>query len=68
MATISLPKEVEQELKIISKKLGISKKDLLLKAVLYYLQALEKKIELQKELDVWEKTSEIDLLEFEKRI
>jgi len=35
----------------------------LLNALLYYLQVLERKVELKKELEIWEKTSEIDLVE-----
>jgi len=63
MATITIPKKIEKELKSASKKLGLSKEDLLLNALLYYLQVLERKVELKKELEIWEKTSEIDLRE-----
>lgn len=68
MATITLPKRIENELKFASQKLGLSREDFLLNAILYYFQVLERKIELKKELDVWERTSDIDLIKFEKRI
>ena len=48
MATITIPKKIEKELKSASKKLGLSKEDLLLNALLYYLQVLERKVELKK--------------------
>jgi len=68
MATITIPRKLEDELKLASRKLGISKEDLLLNAILYYLQVLGKRMELKKELEIWEKTSEIDLMKFEKKI
>mgnify|MGYP001773969973 CR=1 FL=1 len=68
MAVFVVPKKIEKELKAASKKLGISREELLLNAVLYYLQILERKTELKKELEVWEKTSDIDLKKFEKSI
>jgi len=68
MATITVSKKLEKEIRSASKKLGLSKEDLLLNALLYYLQLLEKKVELKKELESWERTSDIDLIKFEKKI
>jgi len=68
MATITIPRKLEDELKLASRKLGISKEDLLLNAILYYLQVLGKRMKLKKELEIWKKTSEIDLMKFEKKI
>ena len=68
MTTITLPKKIEKELNSVSRKLGLPREDLLLNAILYYLQSLEKRIELKKELEIWEKTSDIDLLKFEQKI
>jgi len=68
MASITIPKKMEKELKTISRKLGLSREDFLLNAILYYLQVLEKKMELKKELEIWERTSDIDLAKFEKNI
>jgi len=68
MASITIPKKMEKELKTISRKLGLSREDFLLNAILYYLQVLEKKMELKKELETWERTSDIDLAKFEKNI
>jgi len=68
MATITIPKKIESELKSASQKLGLSKEDFLLNAILYYLQVLERKVELKKELETWERTSDIDLIKFERNI
>lgn len=47
---------------------GISKEDFLINATLYYLEILKEKLELNKEFNAWEKTSDNDLLKFEKNL
>ena len=68
MTTITIPKKIEQELKFASHNLGLSKEDFLMNAILYYMQTLEKKVELKKELGIWEKASDFDLIKFEKSL
>ncbi|MBI4993656.1 hypothetical protein HZC33_01720 [Candidatus Wolfebacteria bacterium] len=68
MTTITIPIKIEKELKLASQNLGFSKEELLTNAILYYLQILEKKIELKNELNQWEKISNIDLIKFEQEI
>ncbi len=60
--------KIEKEIKEVSEKIGISKEDFLINAVLYYFQILGKKMELKKELEVWEKINDEDFLKFEKSI
>jgi hypothetical protein len=66
MATINISNKLKKELKTMSQKLGLSQEDLLLNALLYYFQILKNKIDLKKELEIWEKTSDIDLIKFEQ--
>jgi hypothetical protein len=66
MATINISNKLKKELKTISQELGISQEDLLLNALLYYFQILKNKIDLKRELEIWEKTSDIDLVKFEQ--
>jgi len=66
MATINISNKLKKELKTMSQKLGLSQEDLLLNALLYYFQILKNKIDLKKELEIWEKTSDIDLIQFEQ--
>jgi hypothetical protein len=66
MATINISGKLKKELKTMSQKLGLSQEDLLLNALLYYFQILKNKIDLKKELEIWEKTSDIDLIKFEQ--
>jgi len=68
MATITISKKIEKELKSVSRDIGLSKEDLLTNAILYYFQILEKRLELKKELETWEKISDIDLVKFEQTI
>lgn len=68
MITIAIPKKIENELKFISQKFGLSRQDILMNAILYYLRILEKKNELKDELKIWETASDMDLMKFEKKI
>jgi len=68
MATVIIPKKIEQKLKTTSRKLGISKEDFLVNATLYYYKSLREKLSLRKELDVWEQSSDKDLLKFEETL
>ncbi|MBA3046737.1 hypothetical protein KKC83_02105 [Patescibacteria group bacterium] len=68
MSTITIPKKIEQDLKNASFHFGISKEDFLINATLYYLEILKEKLELNKEFNAWEKTSDNDLLKFEKNL
>jgi hypothetical protein len=66
MASINISNKLKKELKTMSQKLGLSQEDLLLNALLCYFQILKNKIDLKKELEIWEKTSDIDLIKFEQ--
>jgi hypothetical protein len=66
MAAINISDKLKRELKKMSQKLGISQEDLLSEAILYYLQTLKNLIDLRRELEIWEKTSDIDLVKFEE--
>ena len=68
MATIIIPKNLIKEVKKTTRDLGISSEDFLMNAVLYYLKSLKERAELKRELEVWEKVSDQDLLKFEKKI
>ncbi len=68
METITLPKTIEKELRDASHDFGISRKDFLTNAVVYYLKTLRNQIDLKKELEMWDKISEQDYLKFEKRV
>lgn len=68
MTTITIPKNLIKEIDRLSRDFGISQEDLLVNAILYYLKNLKERIELKKELEIWEKISDEDLLKFEKKI
>jgi hypothetical protein len=66
MATINISNKLKKKLKTMSQKLGLLEEDLLLNALLYYFQILKNKVDLKRELEIWEKTSDIDLIKFEQ--
>ena len=65
METVTLPKQVNSKIKAASKRLGVSKNVFTLNAILFYLQNMEDKIDLKKELNLWENASNADLIRFE---
>lgn len=67
-SALAIPKKIEKEIKNFSRDLGVSKQDFLINAVLYYFKTLEQKMELKKELDLWEKSGHEDFMKFEKKI
>ena len=68
MTTITIPKKLIKEVDRTAKNFGLSKEDFLVGAILYYLKNINEKIELKKELEIWEKASDEDFLRFEKKI
>ena len=68
MTTITIPKKLIKEVDRTAKNFGLSKEDFLVGAILYYLKNINEKMELKKELEIWEKASDEDFLRFEKKI
>lgn len=67
MNTITIPKNLIKEVDKIRRDFGISQEDFLVNAVLYYFKNLKERVDLKKELEIWEKVSDQDFLKFEKR-
>lgn len=65
---IEISKDTSRKVDVASKSLGIRKKDLIDRALLIYLDMVQKEIELRKEFEAWEKLSDEDLINFEKSL
>lgn len=65
---IMLPEDIDKKVKKISYNMGLSNQDFFINAVVYYLKALENQLKLKQELELWEKVSDEDLINFEKKI
>lgn len=63
---IEIEKITSEKVGVASKKLGVSKKDLIERAILLYLDSISKYIDLKKELQSWDSLSDEALLNFEK--
>lgn len=63
---IEIEKMTSEKVGVASKKLGVSKKDLIERAILLYLDSISKYIDLKKELQSWDSLSDEALLNFEK--
>ncbi|MBN2517323.1 MAG: hypothetical protein JXB14_00600 [Candidatus Altiarchaeota archaeon] len=56
------------QLKSASKKLGFGEKEIVKRAVLFYLDSVEKEMDLSKEFAEWDSLSDEALSEFEDRL
>lgn len=65
---VQVSKEVDSRLKSISKTLGFDENQLVERAVLFYLDAIAKQVELKDEFSSWDKISDKDLTDFEERL
>ena len=65
---IELSRDTKSKLNKVSSILGVKDKDVVNRAVLFYLDTISKQLELKKEIDTWDKLSDEALLKFDKSI
>lgn len=65
---IELSKDMMKKLSNVSSVLGVKNKDVINRALLYYLDTISKQLELKKEMIEWDKLSDEALLKFDKLI
>ncbi len=65
---IILPENIDKQVKRVSYNIGLSRQDFFINAVVYYLKTLESQLKLRQELKMWEKVSDVDLINFERKI
>jgi hypothetical protein len=56
------------KLKQVSQTTGIQEENLIQRAILYYLDAIQKHIELRDEMNVWDRLSDEALINFEEMV
>ena len=61
METVAVPKELKKTVRGAARNLGVSENDLMTSAVLYYLAAVKKNMDLKNELRMWDDASAADL-------
>ena len=63
---IELSKDMIKKLSNVSLVLGVKNKDIINRALLFYLDTISKQLELKKEMIAWDKLSDEALLRFDK--
>ena len=63
-----LNKWIEKDIKDASKVLGINDKKLIDRAIIVYLDAIQKQIDLKREMKLWDELSNEALINFEKSL
>lgn len=65
---IQIPKETDKRLKRASEILGFKKQEIVDRALLFYLDTIQKQMELKKEFKEWDALSDEALMNFEKAL
>ena len=65
---IELSRDTKSKLSKVSSILGVKDKDVVNKAILFYLDTISKQMELKKELSSWDELSDEALIKFDKSI
>jgi hypothetical protein len=65
---VDLPEDTSEEIDRASDFLGIDRKALVDRAILFYLDAIKKDVELKREITAWDKLSDEALSNFEKKL
>ena len=65
---IELQKDTSRKIDDVSKVLGIKREKLIDRAILVYLDSIQKQIELKREMKEWDQLSDEALLNFEKSL
>lgn len=65
METVAIPKNLKNTVHGAARNLGVTENDLMTNAVLFYLDAVKKNVDLKGELLMWDNASATDLTNFE---
>lgn len=68
METVAVPKKLQKTVRGAARNLGVSENDLMTSAVLYYLAAVKKNMDLKDELRMWDDASAADLMALERSL
>jgi tRNA U34 5-carboxymethylaminomethyl modifying enzyme MnmG/GidA len=65
---IEISREILKDIEKASKEMDLNEKELVERAIKFYLYIIREHISLKEELEAWEKASIKDLIDFEMRI
>ena len=68
METVAVPKELKKTVRTAARDFGVTENDIMTNAVLFYLSAVKKNMNLKDELRMWDNASTADLTKFESSL
>jgi len=68
METVAIPKNLKKTVHGAARDLGVTENDLMTNAVLFYLYAVKKNMDIKGELRMWDNASAADLVSFERSL
>ena len=66
METVAVPKNLRKTVRGAARDFGVTENDIMTNAVLFYLAAVKKNIDLKNDLRMWDDASATDLAMFER--
>ena len=68
METVVMPKNLKKNVRNAARDFGVTENDIMTNAVLFYLAAVKKNMDLKDDLRMWDNASAADLAAFEKSL
>jgi hypothetical protein len=65
---IEISRDTSKKVNDVSRLLGIRNKKLIDRALLFYLDSIQKQLDLKKEMNIWDELSDEALVNFEKSL
>jgi len=65
---VQITKKLDDRLMSVSESFGFDKQKIIERAILFYLDAINKQLELKMEFDAWDELSDEALVKFEERL
>ncbi len=68
METVATPQKLKKTVRIVARDFGVTENDIMTNAVLFYLAAVKKNMDLKDDLQMWDDASAADLAAFESSL
>ncbi|MBI4088614.1 hypothetical protein HY415_00805 [Candidatus Kaiserbacteria bacterium] len=68
METVATPQKLKKNVRSAARDFGVTEDDIMTNAVLFYLAAIKKNMDLKNDLRMWDDASAADLATFERSL
>lgn len=68
METVTVPNKLKKTVRGVARDFGMTENDIMTNAVIFYLAAIKKNMDLKDDMRMWDDASAVDLVAFERSI